>query len=179
MKESEVAAVLRGIAPAIRGHVSKEIVAVSARLDAMEKSHEDSGRRAIDAETAVGKRIEGLEAQVKETTEGIPGHIAKALAERPATVEIAQIVEALRCYDLELYVREALALGAEHGGVEIIAPWEVATEMTAAISMLSTAAPVTKAIERGSGVQPLKPRIFRFDRDERGLITGAFEDYGS
>jgi hypothetical protein len=158
----------------------KEYVApVISRLDAIEKSHEDRGRLAIDAETAVGQKIEGLEAQVKEATEGISGHIAKALAERPATVEIAQVVEALRSYDLELYVREALALGAEGGGIDIVAPDDVSVEMTAAISMLSTAAPVTKAIERGPGAVPLRPRTFRFDRDERGLITAAHEDYGS
>jgi len=145
MKENEVAALIRGLTPGIRECVDD---AVTPFRDELEK---------------LVSRLGELEARQPERGEkGEPG-----------LPTIEQITEAIGALHVEAIVRDALTAEAHKGGIDVLAPGDVAAEMANATAML--AEPFTGRTA-GAEKQFARPRSFRFERDAENRIVAAFEE---
>jgi len=90
-----------------------------------------------------------------------------------AAPTIEQITEAIGALHVEAIVRDALTAESHKGGIDVLAPGDVAAEMANATAML--AEPFTGRTA-GAEKQFAKPRSFRFERDAENRIVAAFEE---
>jgi len=85
-------------------------------------------------------------------------------------------LEARPVLDADAIIRDALTAERHKGGIDVLAPEDVAQEMLNAVSMLAEPFPVKPvAADKQSSFVP-KPRSFRFERDAQNRITAAFEE---
>jgi hypothetical protein len=77
--------------------------------------------------------------------------------------------------DAGAIIRDALTAERHKGGIDVLAPADVAQEMLNAVSMLAEPFPVKAAETNGRPAVP-KPRSFRFERDAQNRIVAAFEE---
>jgi len=91
----------------------------------------------------------------------------------PGTPTIEQITEAVRALHVDVIIRDALMAEAHKGGIDVLAPQDVAAEMSNATAMLAEPFP-GRTVEAGKPFA--RPRSFRFERDAENRIVAAFEE---
>jgi hypothetical protein len=106
-----------------------------------------------------------IELEAREPVRGEKGE--------PGAPTIEQVTEALGALHVEAIVRDALTAEAHKGGIDVLAPGDVAAEMANATAML--AEPFTGRTA-GAEKQFARPRSFRFERDAENRIVAAFEE---
>jgi len=122
-----------------------------------------------------------LVAPIKDEIEKLTGRLGELEARQPERGEkgepglptIEQITEAIGALHVEAIVRDALTAEAHKGGIDVLAPGDVAAEMANATAML--AEPFTGRTA-GAEKQFARPRSFRFERDAENRIVAAFEE---
>jgi hypothetical protein len=88
-----------------------------------------------------------------------------------APLELQQVVEAIKTFDVEQLVADAIA--GEYG-IDVVAPDAVAKEMAAAVALL--AQPIVRKEHPVSVQQTQRPRKMTFERDEQNRIVAAIEE---
>ena len=95
----------------------------------------------------------------------------------PGTPTIEQVTEAIRALHVDTIIREALTAESHKGGIDVVAPKDVAWEMTNATAMLAEPFPArTSGGDKQSAISQ-RPRSFRFERDADNRIVAAFEEF--
>jgi len=107
--------------------------------------------------------------------EGQP--VGRVVIDSSIDAVVGQLIELLPSSeftpDVEAIVRDALTAEAHKGGIDVMAPGDVAAEMANATAML--AEPFTGRTA-GAEKQFARPRSFRFERDAENRIVAAFEE---
>jgi len=122
-----------------------------------------------------------LVAPIKDEIEKLAGRLGELEARAPERGEkgepgvptIEQLIEAIGALHVEAIVRDALTAESHKGGIDVVAPGDVAAEMANATAML--AEPFTGRTA-GAEKQFARPRSFRFERDAENRIVAAFEE---
>jgi len=122
-----------------------------------------------------------LVAPIKDEIEKLVGRLGELEARQPERGEkgepgvptIEQLIEAISALHVEAIVRDALTAESHKGGIDVLAPGDVAAEMANATAML--AEPFTGRTA-GAEKQFARPRSFRFERDAENRIVAAFEE---
>jgi len=122
-----------------------------------------------------------LVAPIKDEIEKLTGRLGQLEARQPERGEkgepgvptIEQLIEAIGALHVEAIVRDALTAESHKGGIDVLAPGDVAAEMANATAML--AEPFTGRTA-GAEKQFARPRSFRFERDAENRIVAAFEE---
>ncbi len=118
---------------------------------------------------------------IKDELEKLTGRLGELEARPPERGEkgepgiptIEQLIEAIGALHVEAIVRDALTAESHKGGIDVLAPGDVAAEMANATAML--AEPFTGRTA-GAEKQFARPRSFRFERDAENRIVAAFEE---
>jgi len=118
---------------------------------------------------------------IKDELEKLTGRLGELEARQPergekgepGTPTIEQLIEAISALHVEAIVRDALTAESHKGGIDVLAPGDVAAEMANATAML--AEPFTGRTA-GAEKQFARPRSFRFERDAENRIVAAFEE---
>jgi len=122
-----------------------------------------------------------LVAPIKDELEKLAGRLGELEVRAPERGEkgepgaptLEQITEAIGALHVEAIVRDALTAESHKGGIDVLAPGDVAAEMANATAML--AEPFTGRTA-GAEKQFARPRSFRFERDAENRIVAAFEE---
>ena len=144
MDQRVVTALLEAIIPEVKEHSANLVTPIKGELEKL-------GFRLVELETRQPERGEKGEP-------GIP------------TIE--QITEAIRTLHVEAIIRDALMAEAHKGGIDVLAPQDVAAEMANATAMLAE-----PFIDRTAGAgKQFRPRSFRFERDAENRIVAGIEE---
>jgi hypothetical protein len=146
MDHRVVTALLEAIIPEVKEHSANLVTPIKGELEKL-------GVRLVELETRQPARGE----------KGEPG----------AAPTVEQVAEAVRTLHVEAIIRDALMAEAHKGGIDVLAPQDVAAEMSNATAML--AEPFTG---RTAGAEKAfaRPRSFRFERDAENRIVAAIEE---
>ena len=132
-------------------------------LDALAKGMVPFVRECVtEATTPLAVRVVELEARQPERGEK---------GDSGAAPTIEQITEAISALHVEAIVRDALTAESHKGGIDVLAPQDVAAEMANATAMLAE-----PFIDRSGAGKQFRPRNFRFERDAENRVVAAFEE---
>jgi len=95
----------------------------------------------------------------------------------PGAPTVEQIAEAIRALDVDAIIRDALSAESHKGGIDVVAPKDVAWEMTNATAMLAEPFPARASGGEKQVAISQRPRSFRFERDADNKIVAAFEEF--
>ena len=145
MDHRVVTALLEAIIPEVKEHSANLVTPIKDELEKL-------GFRLVELETQQPARGEKGE---------------------PGTPTIEQVTEAIRTLHVEAIIRDALMAESHKGGIDVLAPQDVAAEMANATAMLAE-----PFIDRTAGAEKQfnRPRSFRFERDADNRIVAAFEE---